>query len=539
MFKREIKPLAEGMAESISKSINRLQHIEEKASRPADSAEGDVKPQDISGEEEVKADGSAAKAPARKGDKAVSESYNESSCVGEMKQLHASSCSKNEMYEKVSKKYGIDKAKFEELYAQYCSETVKEDNTNDKSDDGEGLDKVQPKAVKKKFADRKDKDIDNDGDTDDSDEYLHKRRKAISKALESKKPEASVDESAELEGLDEGNMASAAKELETYARKNGGIDKGDFMKAAVMMKKGQKPQLMKFVDNLDTEPREKILSVMQSHMKEEVELEEKVNVKGIQKAIDDGKSMDAIMTMFANKRTTNTDEIRKVAKDYMWKKRMKKEEVELDENMIASLAKDFEKRLKKAGNSDRNQNRERMATLAMAKKKGASALDMKNLDKAMISVMNRLDEAEYRVDIEDHGRATVQARTEKEAHQKARRKLGIGTIRSRLGRAFDPKVKITKIKEDLDEAKKSDYTIYHKTFSSAVQHAAEVVKKRGYEVDDDSWDRKVAMGPRKPGKGKTNSYTIDLMKGGKPVRNKLQMQVYFDEGRYELNMYIS
>ena len=60
---------------------------------------------------------------------------------------------------------------------------IAEDNTNDKSDDGEGLDKVQPKAVKKKFKDRKDKDIDNDGDTDDSDEYLHKRRKAISKAI--------------------------------------------------------------------------------------------------------------------------------------------------------------------------------------------------------------------------------------------------------------------------------------------------------------------------------------------------------------------
>ena len=59
----------------------------------------------------------------------------------------------------------------------------KEDNTNDKSDDGEGMDKVQPKAVKKKFADRKDKDIDNDGDVDSSDKYLHKRRKAISKAI--------------------------------------------------------------------------------------------------------------------------------------------------------------------------------------------------------------------------------------------------------------------------------------------------------------------------------------------------------------------
>jgi len=64
-----------------------------------------------------------------------------------------------------------------------ASQTVKETNKNDKSDDGEGLDAVQPKALKKKFKNRKDKDIDNDGDVDDSDKFLHKRRKAISKAI--------------------------------------------------------------------------------------------------------------------------------------------------------------------------------------------------------------------------------------------------------------------------------------------------------------------------------------------------------------------
>ncbi len=70
------------------------------------------------------------------------------------------------------------------MHASYKGKKkMKETNKNDKSDDGEGLDAVQPKAVKKKFDDRKDKDIDNDGDTDSSDEYLHKKRKAISKSM--------------------------------------------------------------------------------------------------------------------------------------------------------------------------------------------------------------------------------------------------------------------------------------------------------------------------------------------------------------------
>jgi hypothetical protein len=47
----------------------------------------------------------------------------------------------------------------------------------------EKMDAVNKTAVKKKFDDRKDKDIDNDGDVDSSDKFLHKRRKAISKAV--------------------------------------------------------------------------------------------------------------------------------------------------------------------------------------------------------------------------------------------------------------------------------------------------------------------------------------------------------------------
>ena len=55
----------------------------------------------------------------------------------------------------------------------------------------EKLDKVDPSKVEPgdDFKDREDKDIDNDGDVDDSDEYLHKRRQAISKAVKETKDE--------------------------------------------------------------------------------------------------------------------------------------------------------------------------------------------------------------------------------------------------------------------------------------------------------------------------------------------------------------
>ena len=98
---------------------------------------------------------------------------------------------------------------------QYETEAYKEDNTNDKSDDGEGLDKVQPKAVKKKFADRKDKDIDNDGDVDSSDKYLHKRRKAISKAVKKEESVADI-----IQNKNYSMREALAKVWEASAQKN-------------------------------------------------------------------------------------------------------------------------------------------------------------------------------------------------------------------------------------------------------------------------------------------------------------------------------
>ena len=85
----------------------------------------------------------------------------------------------------------------------------------------------------------------------------------------------------------------------------------------------------------------------------------------------------------------------------------------------------------------------------------------------------------------------------------------------------------------LDEAK-SDYQLYHKDFSSAMQHAYAVAKKRGYTVDKDDIDNKVATGPRKPSSGKTNRYIL-----GTDKKQNLHVQVAnLDNKRFELNMYI-
>ena len=53
----------------------------------------------------------------------------------------------------------------------------------EKIEEKKKLDPVDKDELKGKHAARDDKDIDNDGDSDESDEYLHKKRKAISKSM--------------------------------------------------------------------------------------------------------------------------------------------------------------------------------------------------------------------------------------------------------------------------------------------------------------------------------------------------------------------
>jgi hypothetical protein len=78
------------------------------------------------------------------------------------------------------------------------------------------------------------------------------------------------------------------------------------------------------------------------------------------------------------------------------------------------------------------------------------------------------------------------------------------------------------------------YELYHKDFSSAMQHAYKFAKSKGVTVDPNEIDNKVASGPRKPSSGKTNSYILGTNK-----KQNVHIQVAnLDNKRYELNMYI-
>ena len=87
----------------------------------------------------------------------------------------------------------------------------------------EGMDPVNKDAVKKKFDDRKDKDIDNDGDTDSSDKLLHKRRKAISKAMK----EDNVDEACWDSHKQVGTKMKGGKQVPNCVPKNEAVNQDD------------------------------------------------------------------------------------------------------------------------------------------------------------------------------------------------------------------------------------------------------------------------------------------------------------------------
>ena len=95
-------------------------------------------------------------------------------------------------------------------------------NLNELPDMSDALKKVQQFDEKKKQLDpvgQEDADVDNDGDSDSSDEYLKKRRKAISKAMKKEEVEQ-VDEADSLAAMAarrEKRLARQRKQMGTSA----------------------------------------------------------------------------------------------------------------------------------------------------------------------------------------------------------------------------------------------------------------------------------------------------------------------------------
>lgn len=365
----------------------------------------------------------------------------------------------------------------------------------------EGLDKPDEDELEGEYDDRKDKDIDNDGDEDDSDEYLHNRRKAISKAMKRKQ-------------MDEAKKPTFRDMALEYEKITGKKAPAGTSTQAMMV----------------------ILDKAKKSMSEEVELDE-ISKKTLVNYMDKSKKQTAdIQKKFKKGTETKDDEKR-------FDRRVSGQVKALDK---------FHGRSKvPAGGTDKSYD---------AAQKALRKEEIEIIEAAMKGNYARVT-YDYR---EDYYHITVYKNGKEVASDDGY--FGANETGNPLIKKFTDLVKKAglkpeglpivdedgkkgvfkgnkfkwNVKEEIEiiEAK-GGYTINHKTFSSAVQHAKAQVEKQGYTIDDDEWDRKVAMGPKKPGTGKTNRYTIDLMKGGKETRRKLQMQVYYDEGRYELNMYVS
>ena len=92
--------------------------------------------------------------------------------------------------------------------------------------------------------------------------------------------------------------------------------------------------------------------------------------------------------------------------------------------------------------------------------------------------------------------------------------------------------------------KEYKYELYHKSFTAAAQEARKVAEKKGFEIDEENWTTEVAFGGKykraRPSVGKSNSFSVQLIKNGKPQRKHLHFQVYgMESGSFELNAYVS
>lgn len=112
-------------------------------------------------------------------------------------------------------------------------------------------------------------------------------------------------------------------------------------------------------------------------------------------------------------------------------------------------------------------------------------------------------------------------------------------------------LKLNEITNKMNLLIESNDRTYFETYTGAVRYAKEQILGRGYEIDEDEWEREIAFGPGKPGgdmpqiyKGEIppTRHKITLYKNGKKqseMANIIVAYVGYGNSDYELTFYIS
>jgi len=305
------------------------------------------------------------------------------------------------------------------------------------------------------------------------------------------------------------DYAGAAKELTQYAKTKGGMDKNDFLAfanrmSAIANKKAPRvtAKFARDLMDLDTSPREKIVSVMRDNgikvtvqgggfKIEDYTIEDLEQLEELDEAMVRGK--EVFDKTFANKTQAdnfakkNGGRVKQVGRVFY----VFKEEV---------IAED--------GHTD----------VASAKRQ------CKTIVEDAQAIMSALDS------MDDEGSLPTWWTNKLAVASNSMNKMN-----DYISNPNDDKEEMDEARRDPSKSGGSGYDLYHKDFSSAMKHAYDYAKsKLGIEVDPKEIDDKVASGPRKPSKGKTNTYRLK----GKDGKKAVQIQVAnLDDKKFELNMY--
>ena len=359
--------------------------------------------------------------------------------------------------------------------------------------------------------------------------------------------------SEELE-LDEGGMKRQLMKVSDFITtliNQGGMDKSDYEAARGYVEDGDMKGLAYMVNKLDTEPRDMIINAVAKGMgKKEAEKIFKVRILRVEEVevdagkmkelhgyIQDGKSakeiakimkldvktIKALMSGYNEAYELGTDEYREYLE--------KLTPGEMDEASARADAMRGMRRGREVDPADVDTD--------------ATDDDIKGASKNIIMQMRKAVSlrGNFPVEFGDGKKVKIPAKVGQAVQDKynsLKKPADKEKFQAQVAKSYKDMLKVLKAgymmkaayeEIELDEAK---YDLYHKDFSSAMQHAYKMAKKlHGITVDPKEIDDKVASGPRKPSEGKTNSYRLGGDKGA------IQVQVYNKGGSkpYELNFY--